>query len=240
MGSEGSWRQTPDPRNTDRIRGRGARARPRSRSKPHVTKGHSGKCGGYMGGKLQLLSGEACRVRWEHPGNPAREGRLNLQESAEVIVPWGELTQGKDRTRERGLILVSSWGMQGRQPSWKQPYPQKVAVKPRGYAGEPSVPPAQANDEACGAGNDLREKVLSREGVLQALKRVEANGGAPGVGGMETKDLRAHLREHWPTYRKQLLEGTYCPQPVRRVEIPKQNGSGKRQLGIPTVLDRFI
>jgi len=102
------------------------------------------------------------------------------------------------------------------------------------------MPPAQANDEASGAGNDLLERVLARENLLQALKRVEANGGAPGVDGMETKDLRAHLREHWPTYRKQLLEGTYYPQPVRRVEIPKRNGPGKRQLGIPTVLDRFI
>jgi len=113
-------------------------------------------------------------------------------------------------------------------------------VKPQGPVGEQSMPPAQANDEASGAGHDLLEKVLSRENLLQALKRVEANGGAPGVDGMETKELRAHLREHWPTYRKQLLEGTYCPQPVRRVEIPKQNGPGKRQLGIPTVLDRFI
>src|SRR5690606_12761944 len=208
---EGSWRQTPDPRNTNRIRGRGARARPHNRSKPHVTKGHSGNCGGYMGGKLQLLSGEACRVRWEHPGNPAREGRLNLQESAEAIVPWGELTQGKGRTRKRGLILVSSRGMQGKQPSQTWPYPQKAAVKPRESAGEQSMSPARTNDETYGAGNDLLEKVLARENLLKALKRVETNGGAPGVDGMETKDLRAHLREHWPTYRRQLLEGTYCP-----------------------------
>src|SRR5690606_20785497 len=151
-------------------------------------------------------------------GEPRQPGSRGPAEPAGVSrghSTLGELTRGKGRTRKRGLILVRSRGMQGKQPSRTRPYPQKVAVKPRGYAGEQSMPPAQANDEASGAGNDLLERVLARENLLQALKRVEANGGAPGVDGMETKDLRAHLREHWPTYRKQLLEGTYYPQPVR-------------------------
>lgn len=135
---------------------------------------------------------------------------------------------------------MRSRGERGKQPSWKQPSLWEVAVKPQGPSGEQSPPPAQANDETSGATCDLLEEVLSRENLMQALQRVEANGGAPGIDGMETKALRTHLREAWPTYRKQLLEGTYRPQPVRRVEIPKQSGPGKRALGIPTVVDRFI
>jgi RNA-directed DNA polymerase len=68
---------------------------------------------------------------------------------------------------------------------------------------------------------------------------VKANKGAAGIDGMTCEDLAPYLKEHWPTIRAQLLEGTYEPQPVRRVEIPKASG-GKRPLGIPTVLDRFI
>jgi len=68
---------------------------------------------------------------------------------------------------------------------------------------------------------------------------VKSNKGAAGVDGMSVDDLPAYLKEHWPTIRTQLLEATYKPQPVRRVEIPKASG-GMRPLGIPTVLDRFI
>ena len=66
------------------------------------------------------------------------------------------------------------------------------------------------------------------------------NGGAPGVDGMTVDDLMPYCRQHWAPIREQLLSGTYVPQPVRRVEIPKPDGKGVRMLGIPTVLDRFI
>ncbi len=85
----------------------------------------------------------------------------------------------------------------------------------------------------------LMELVVERDNLLVALKRVEQNKGAAGVDGMSVVQLRAHLREHWPSIKRELLIGKYVPQPVRRVEIPKPGG-GKRQLGIPTVLDRFI
>jgi RNA-directed DNA polymerase len=85
----------------------------------------------------------------------------------------------------------------------------------------------------------LMERVVERGNLLIALKRVEQNKGAAGVDGMSTVQLRAHLKEHWRSIKRELLCGEYVPQPVRRVEIPKPNG-GKRQLGIPTVLDRFI
>ena len=85
----------------------------------------------------------------------------------------------------------------------------------------------------------LMEEVCGRENCRQALKRVKANKGSAGVDGMTVQELPAFLKQHWPVIREQLLSGTYKPQPVRRVEIPKPDG-GVRKLGIPTVLDRFI
>ena len=85
----------------------------------------------------------------------------------------------------------------------------------------------------------LMEEVCGRENSKQALKRVKANKGSAGVDGMTVQQLPEYLKQHWPAIREQLLNGTYKPQPVRRVEIPKPNG-GMRKLGIPTVLDRFI
>ncbi|EKP93788.1 Retron-type reverse transcriptase [Thermaerobacter subterraneus DSM 13965] len=86
---------------------------------------------------------------------------------------------------------------------------------------------------------DLMEQVVARENMWAALRRVEQNRGAPGVDGMTVEQLRGFLREQWSQVRAQLLAGTYKPQPVRRVEIPKPGG-GTRLLGIPTVLDRLI
>ncbi|WP_207635469.1 group II intron reverse transcriptase/maturase [Thermaerobacter subterraneus] len=83
------------------------------------------------------------------------------------------------------------------------------------------------------------EQVVARENMWAALRRVEQNRGAPGVDGMTVEQLRGFLREQWSQVRAQLLAGTYKPQPVRRVEIPKPGG-GTRLLGIPTVLDRLI
>jgi RNA-directed DNA polymerase len=83
------------------------------------------------------------------------------------------------------------------------------------------------------------EAVVERENLKQALAQVKRNKGAAGIDGMSVDDLPAYLKEHWPTIRVQLLDGSYKPQPVRRVEIPKASG-GMRPLGIPTVLDRFI
>jgi len=83
------------------------------------------------------------------------------------------------------------------------------------------------------------EAIVERDNLREALARVKRNKGAPGVDGMPVEALGAHLKEHWPTIRAQLLDGSYEPQPVRRVEIPKPTG-GVRALGVPTVLDRFI
>ena len=83
------------------------------------------------------------------------------------------------------------------------------------------------------------EQVVSPDNYRKALEAVKRNQGAPGIDRMETTELEGHLEKHWEKMRAKLLAGTYVPSPVRRVEIPKPNG-GKRMLGIPTVVDRFI
>jgi RNA-directed DNA polymerase len=85
----------------------------------------------------------------------------------------------------------------------------------------------------------LIEEACEKENVKEALRRVKANAGAAGVDGMTVKELPDFLRENWLRLKEQLLTGTYRPQPVRRVEIPK-SGGGMRKLGIPTVVDRFV
>jgi group II intron reverse transcriptase/maturase len=84
------------------------------------------------------------------------------------------------------------------------------------------------------------ERMLERGNMTKALKRVEANAGAPGVDGLGTKEFRTWLKDNWEEVKGRLLGGNYIPMPVRRVRIPKPDGKGKRMLGIPTVLDRLI
>lgn len=83
------------------------------------------------------------------------------------------------------------------------------------------------------------EEVVRKENLKEALKRVCANKGSPGVDGMRVNELKEYLKAHWPGIREQLLGGRYRPQSVKQVQIPKPGG-GTRTLGIPTVLDRFI
>ena len=85
----------------------------------------------------------------------------------------------------------------------------------------------------------LLARVLERPNLQRALKQVRQNKGAPGIDGMSVDELPGYLKEHWPEIRAQLIAGTYRPQPIKRVEIPKPDGK-KRPLGIPTVVDRFI
>ena len=101
------------------------------------------------------------------------------------------------------------------------------------------LPVAKRNAQSPTQTESLMEEVCQRDNLWQALKRVQANKGAPGVDGMTVRKLPKHLKRHWPKIREQLLAGTYRPQPVKRVEIPKPDG-GVRKLGIPTALDRFI
>ena len=105
--------------------------------------------------------------------------------------------------------------------------------------GGSEAPTAKRISESPAKDEQLMEAVCARENCLQALKRVKSNKGSPGIDGMTVGELSGYLLEHWPAIREQLLAGTYMPQPVKRVEIPKPDG-GVRQLGIPTVLDRMV
>jgi len=98
---------------------------------------------------------------------------------------------------------------------------------------------AKRTAESPAHSEQLMEEVCGRKNCQQALARVKSNKGSAGIDGMTVEQLPVYLKQHWPTVREQLLSGTYKPQAVKRVEIPKPDG-GIRQLGIPTVLDRFI
>jgi RNA-directed DNA polymerase len=125
-----------------------------------------------------------------------------------------------------------------RQKTLSEQPSQTLATEGRGEAldaeskeAEPLV--AKPAPESPALAEQLMEEVCDRENLERAWKRVRANKGGPGVDGMTIDAANGHLREHWPKIRAQLLEGTYQPQPVKRVEIPKPDG-GVRKLGVPT------
>jgi RNA-directed DNA polymerase len=123
------------------------------------------------------------------------------------------------------IELNLSTGAKGEAPSAAAQVPEACAAKAcleRPAAAVPSM-----------------EAVVERENLKKALAQVKRNKGAAGIDGMTVDDLPGYLKKQWPTIQAHLLEGTYKPQPVRRVEIPKASG-GLRPLGIPTVLDRLI
>ena len=113
---------------------------------------------------------------------------------------------------------------------------QAKRVKPVGTDQRAELSPTRGEGKSSAG---LWEGVWERQNLLTALRRVERNGGAPGIDGMTVKELRPYLMEHWLGIREELESGEYEPSPVRRVEIPKPDG-GVRQLGIPTVLDRLL
>ena len=123
---------------------------------------------------------------------------------------------------------------------------QRLALAParRGEpptADRPGTEPltAKRTTDRPAAEDQLMEEVCDRSNLEKAWKRVRGNKGSPGVDGLTIDDTATYLREHWPTIRAQLLAGTYTPQPVKRVDIPKPTG-GVRRLGVPCVVDRLI
>lgn len=132
--------------------------------------------------------------------------------------------QRKHKTQYRGQVVEVEEELRGKSkvPSNSMVLPNRESV----------------NDAAFDTSR-LLEKVLERDNMLLALKRVISNKGSHGVDGMKIDELREHIKKHWHTIKTKLLETKYNPSPVRRVEIPKPDG-GVRLLGIPTVQDRLI
>lgn len=126
-----------------------------------------------------------------------------------------------------------------RQTSFEETFPRSAEVKPLVNRGMADTLIAGQRAKSPMFGVNLMEAICERENMQMALKRVKRNGGASGVDGMTTEELPKFLKGHWLGIKEQLLGGTYQPQPVRRVEIPKPDG-GKRKLGIPCVVDRLI
>jgi len=119
-------------------------------------------------------------------------------------------------------------------------FPPRATGEARNAVGEASeIRTARAGPESSMMVGVTMEAVVVGDNLRRALAQVRRNQGAPGIDGMTIEDLAAYLKDHWTQIRVQLLEGSYRPQPVRRVEIPKASG-GTRALGIPTVLDRFV
>jgi RNA-directed DNA polymerase len=106
-------------------------------------------------------------------------------------------------------------------------------------AQETEARAAKTDLESRAVAGPSMEAIVERDNLRKALAQVKRNKGSAGVDGMTIDELGPYLKAHWPTIRAQLVDGTYKPQPVRRVEIPKASG-GTRPLGIPTVLDRFV
>ena len=128
----------------------------------------------------------------------------------------------------------------------RQKIQHELAFEDAGRGETPRSSEGRVESTAAGLGTEsqantdrLIEEACEKENLKEALGRVKANAGAAGIDGMRVTDLPEHLRENWPRLKEQLLTGTYRPQPVRRVEIPK-SGGGTRKLGIPTVVDRFV
>lgn len=130
--------------------------------------------------------------------------------------------------------------MEGLQP--KTPCKRGVKLGGQGEAqglSEKRAELSRLGNETESSVNTLMEVVVDRENLKKALSRVVNNGGAAGVDGMTAKELPEFLKTDWLQIKGKLLKGSYKPEPVRRVEIPKPDG-GVRKLGIPTVLDRFV
>lgn len=167
--------------------------------------------------------------------------RLNPEKSAEVIVP--ALTRERPGRTERygGEYRWVSQRKRRKQKTSKEGCLRKVGLEAREEVGVQSAPLANTHGKAQSRERtaDLMERILDRDNLNRAVKRVIRNKGSHGIDGMQVDELLPYLKEHGLSMVSELGAGNYRPQPVRKVAIPKPDG-GKRELGIPTVIDRFV
>src|SRR5437660_8725842 len=210
-------------------------------AKPLFIKGTECKSSGCASKAVELTSGDLL---------PVSKSRLRGERS--FLTRWQKSAEGVVAAQAVKARTVPARGIKGamstrrdsttdkRQKSqYRLAFPEKSrGAAPTAFEGGTESELAKRTAESP-ATEQWMKGVCERENCKQALRRVKANKGSPGIDGMTVEKLSGHLKEHWPVIREQLLNGTYTPQPVKRVEIPKPDG-GVRKLGIPTVLDRFI
>ena len=127
-----------------------------------------------------------------------------------------------------------------RQPNSLEDLVYEQKVKPEVSKPRADLSVTLQNTEQPMFNNEVMEEICSRNNLETSYKKVLQNKGAPGIDNIKVEEFKEFLKENWRTIKEKLLTGTYKPQAVKRVEIPKPNGGGKRSLGIPCVLDRFI
>lgn len=137
-------------------------------------------------------------------------------------------------------MKVTKTGIKGSQLP-REGFTQKDSAEHEGYAGvhSPVRITENNNTNANESRKGLLEKIVSKDNMNQAFKSVKANKGSHGIDGMKVDELLQYLKENGEIIKQTILDGTYRPNPVRRVEMPKENGK-KRNLGIPTVVDRVV
>jgi RNA-directed DNA polymerase len=193
-----------------------------------------------MGGKSHALPWEHLLVCFFGSASGREASAYGLQMAAEVTVP---IMQDGERT-EPYRLLGTERSMHKRNLERKETPVSARSSRPT--SGTPrtedldglfvTVPTELPKEQPF----PLLAQVLHRDNLLRAYRRVVRNAGAAGVDGISVEQLADLVRKHWPTWQQQLLDGTYVPQPVRLVHIPKGNGKGTRALGIPTVADRLL
>ena len=225
MGSEGSRRQNAGSTNRNRIQADALDKKAYIFKVQTLTRKCGRICGEYKREGECALPGEVCpeqraEVSRGHSTAPgAREG-LNVKSKVQ---------------RTMTLVRRGTPTMSGTNPSTSA---EGRGRNSQGTAtGASSLPGKQYTLELWG--DPDMEEVLSRGNMSVALKRVKANKGAAGIDGMTVDELEPYLKVEWLRIRKELLEGRYKPQAVRRAMIPKPDG-GERALGIPAVIDRLI
>src|SRR5690606_28855270 len=182
--------------------------------------------------------GRRCRTEWQVAERGVSRGR-----SSRRLRGWCTARRAKGRTVRRAKSLVHR-GKARHQMSMQMELPLEATGEARrversGEAGRAAHGKERSGSDHTPLMEGLMERVVERANAMEALGRVRRNKGSPGIDGMTVAELTPYLNEHWDAIREQLLSGSYQPSAVRRQLIPK-SGGGMRELGIPTVLDRFV